>query len=282
MSVREIDLVLSGSGTLFPCHVGAVARLQADDVRIARVAGTSGGSIVAAGIATEMSAEEMLSLSKKVLCSGDMLDASWFRFFSGYGIHRGDKIHKLLKSVFPGKIGNTSLPFGAYAADLWSRQPVLFASWTYPDLPLADVLRASMSIPLWFRAVEVLPHTSRLFVDGGVSVNFGMETFDDNPIRPTLGVRFRGSTGATKPVNNFIDYAKSLVELFLWSANNSHVSTKRFSSVVTVDTNGDGMDFSLTEDQVTGLFNDGWRAMDDYMVQTWKYEARPIVKVVPK
>ncbi len=163
----------------------------------------------------------------------------------------------MLTDHFPGKMSDAVRPWGAYACNLWTRRAEFFSSWTTPNLKSADVIRASLSIPLVFKAVRADPSSAALYVDGGVSINLGMDALDlecdgTPSTRPTIGVRFRGDEGDPVPVRTSATYAAALGALL-------------FRNVITVDTKGDGLDFALSGPEVLRLYEDGFKAADRYL-----------------
>jgi NTE family protein len=52
----------------------------------------------------------------------------------------------------------------------------IFSIESYPDMPVADAVRMSMSIPLYFNAV---PYNGNLYADGGIVNSYPMEVFDN-------------------------------------------------------------------------------------------------------
>lgn len=269
MQSEDIDLVFSGSGTLLVCHLGAYATILKHGKRPRRVAGTSGGACVAAAIAHGMPTARALELVDKVL-NQDVLDqqATWWKpwgFLNGYGIHKGDKIHKALKEVFPGRMNEAGLTWGVFVVDVETKLPLWINSRSHGHLFTADVVMASMSIPLFFRAREI-KNLKGMFVDGGASINFGMEVWDDVPDRRTIGVRFRAGKPKRSKVKNFVEYIGALVSLLIDNANRGHVSRKRWASVVDIVSTGDGMNFDLDSDAKTKLFLEGAKSAEAFFL----------------
>lgn len=256
---KEIDLVLSGSGTLIPCHVGAVARLQKEGFKIRRVAGTSGGAIVAAGLAHGWPTDRMELFCKKFL-RGGLLDRNWW-FSNGWGLYRGDRILDLLSEYIPGHMQDAEIPLGIFALDLETQHPKLFNRES-PVL-VADAIRASIAIPFFFRAHKI-PGEKGVFVDGGVTSNFAMEVWDDVPDRQTVGIRFRSSY-RRRSIRHGPGYVAALVGSMLDNANRAHVSTKRSQSIITIDTEGNCMDFAVSDLEVEARFHEGWQAVEEWI-----------------
>lgn len=253
---EEIDLVFSGSGTLLPCHIGAWKQLEESGAFIQRVAGTSGGGIVAAAVATGMTPTEALELSKKFL-GGGLLDSSWW-FFDRWGIHKWERIHKLLAKHIPGKMSDVVIDLRLMVVDLETQRPVEITSASHPDLLIADVLAATSAIPAFVK-VRSIPGLKGCYVDGGVSTNFAMGSFDDVPTRRTVGVRLAG-TPSRKKISSTSDWAKAVVGSMHDAANHSYVSKKKWADVIAVKSSGDGMDFTLSADQIDKLYSEGVEA----------------------
>jgi NTE family protein len=257
---EDIDLVFSGSGTLFPCHLGALASLQRDGKKVRRVAGTSGGALVAAAVAHGMSVARAMELVEGLL-KKEILDSQmvWWNplgFLNGYGIHKGDKIHAALRKVFPGRMNEADLTWGCFVVDIGTKLPVWINSRAHGHLHTADVVMASMSIPLFFR-MRTIRNMPGEYVDGGASINFGMSVWDDVPERRTIGVRFKAGKPKRKKIANFVGYIGALVALLVDNANRGHVSRKRWASVINIESAGDGMNFDLDKGDIEKLFLEG-------------------------
>jgi predicted acylesterase/phospholipase RssA len=261
--VEDIDLVFSGSGTLFPCHVGAYSALVTGGRRPVRVAGTSGGALVAAGVAHGMEPGTMLDLAKAALGAGAYDAEPLMLFARGWGVSPAERIGRLLRKHFPGTMGEAALPWKALVVDVEERAPVVLDSTLTPNLPTADVVLASMAIPFAFRARKI-PGVPGLFCDGGVAANFAMSVFDDAPHRRTVGIRFRGVT-VRRPVSTIVEYALAVQATLVDNANRSYVSKKRYADVIEVVSRGDSMDFTMTPADVQARFNEGHFTASDWL-----------------
>jgi len=255
---ERIDLVLSGGGTLAACHVGALAAVL-ERYDVPAIAGTSAGSIVAAGHGIGMSTADMLGIFKGVLADPDVLDRSWFPL-QRWGVYKGDRIYKTLQAHFNIPLKNLKRDCRIVVCDLWTRQPVVVSAKTHPDVVLADAVRCSIAIPGFFKAHRLEPGNARLYVDGGVSMNFAHAVFDDLPER-TIGARFAQGKGEVNPVRSTADYVRALAGLLMYSSDEAHISSKRISEVVTIKTKGNGLDFSLTPGEIDRLYRDGYSSM---------------------
>ena len=258
---ESVDYVMAGGGTLAPAHVGALAALL-ERKRVAAIGGTSAGSIVAAGYAVGMHTEDMLSVFKEAF-KGDVLDRSWYPL-NRWGLYKGDVIHEKLREAMPGTMGRLDVDCRIVVCDLWTRRPVVVTRKTHPKVLVADAVRCSLAIPGFFRAARLEPDNARLYVDGGVSMNFAHSVFDDLPER-TIGARFLQQKGDVRPVRNTVDYVKAMASLLMYSSEEAHISSKRFADVVTLQTSGNGMDFTLTDRQIDQLYDDGFKSMDAWL-----------------
>lgn len=259
MSKTKIDLVMSGSGTLLVCHIGAYARLrQAYDVE--RVAGTSGGGIVAAGVAFGWEPSEMMDLTRRFL-NPKMLERNWIPW-NGWSLNRNRRPRKLIRQELPYKMGDAKIPFGVFVLDVEMKETVFLNSWDHPDVPLEYALMSTACIPFFFKAMRI-PGVEGLFVDGGATANFAMNVWDDNP-RPTIGVRFEGKP-RRRAVRNTVDFTRQLVGSLVDNANHTNNSTKSDTRIVEIKSRGDSMAFDIDEDELKLRFSEGYQAADAYI-----------------
>ena len=265
MTRIEADAVFSGSGTLLDALAGAGEALEAR-YRFVRWAGTSGGSLVAAGRAFGYSWIELQYLRVRPL--NNMLDPS-LRPWERWGFVAGDKIHNVLRSIFRNqRMGAARDPWCCYATDPWSGDVVQLSSWGTPDVLAADAVRASIAIPFFFKGVYLkLPgeSTPRFLVDGGIGANLAMDAFDDKPARPTIGIALATGTKARKPVevaaldllrprivvDKSLRYVAAILDVMMDSGVKAHESSKHTAQTVLIDAHDEsGMDFWLSSTDV--------------------------------
>lgn len=244
-TVKKADLVLEGGGVKNIALLGAVTVLAEAGYTFPRIAGTSGGAIIAAGVA---------AFQKAGLDLGPLLDVSlrvdnsrfleWRRrgriagpvsgaldLLRRGGLHSGDYLYEFLcpalESAGVRTFGDlridddpgTSLAehqrysLVVHVADL-THQVLARLPWDYgmygldPDeQPIADAVRASMSIPFFFRPVNIeTDHGTATLVDGGLLSNYPITVFDrtdGKPARwPTWGIKVSTSPphGQDRPV----------------------------------------------------------------------------------
>jgi NTE family protein len=229
VSVANADLVLEGGGVKGLGLVGTVRRLMRAGYTFPRVAGTSAGSIVAAFLAAGASEAQLADIMGR-LDYPRVPDRSAPRIpalgegvslLRKAGAYRGAYVRKFVHDELA-NLGVTTF------ADLRSRDPeadpnldpfrryrlvvmatdithgrLLRLPWDYPLLnldpdeqPVADAVRASISIPLFFEPVRIRDGRTQeetTLVDGGILSNFPIEIFDRTdgaqPRWPTFGAR---------------------------------------------------------------------------------------------
>jgi NTE family protein len=157
------------------------------------------------------------------------------------------------------------------------------------DQPVADAVRASASIPFFFRPFHMPVdkaitggHKEILCTDGGMLSNFPIDIFDrtDNKLRrwPTLGVKLSARRQALDPVwqpnPGPLELAKSLISTMTNAHDQMYVSDPSFSSrTIFVDTTGyKATDFHLTNADKAILFDNGTEAGKAFL-STWDWAA---------
>lgn len=224
---EKVDLVLEGGGVKGIALVGAIAVLEEHGYSFNRVAGSSAGAIVGAMVAAGMPAarlEEVIgSLDFKRFEDGTSLDripliGKGLSLLVDRGMFAGDYFHDLVLRHLD-ELGvrtfhdlyqpdpESDLPRSKQyklvvtATDV-SRGRLLRLPWDYAlhgidsdEQLVADAVRASMSIPFFFRpvALEVPGSEPSVLVDGGMLSNFPVDAFDRSDGRParwpTIGIK---------------------------------------------------------------------------------------------
>jgi NTE family protein len=205
------NLVLEGGGIKGIAYGGALLELDNKGVLlgITRCAGTSAGAIQAALLAIGYSPEEIIEIVTNTPVEsfnddGFVVKAAK-RMTKEYGWFRGDSFLKKMESVIFERTGNANLTF-AQLHDLAKTYPFrdlyvtgvnlseqkleVFSYETHPNMRIADAVRVSMSIPLYYRGIwldktgKVFENPSdgqecSLYVDGGLLANYPIEIFDN-------------------------------------------------------------------------------------------------------
>ncbi|MCB0384843.1 MAG: patatin-like phospholipase family protein [Bdellovibrionales bacterium] len=188
------NLIFEGGGVKGVAYVGAMQVLAEEGIldQIERVGGTSAGAINATLCALGYTIGEQ----DQVLRSMDFskfMDDDWGvvrdteRLIQNYGWYKGDYFYQWMAERVKEKTGSSEYTFG----DLWLDDgPELYVCATNlatgfseiyshehtPEVRIADAVRASMSIPLFFQAVR--NRVGHVLVDGGLLNNFPIKMFD--------------------------------------------------------------------------------------------------------
>lgn len=301
MSYNFKNLVFEGGGVKGIAYLGAIEVLNDKGIlgQLQRVGGTSAGAINAILIGLGFTPDE----TRDVLWSLDFnkfMDDDWGvvrdtdRLIDEFGWYKGNFFRNWIGNLIREKTGNSESTFADIEAlkekgrpflslyfmgtNLSTRFSEIFSAEHTPRMCVADAVRISMSIPLFFAAKR----SSRgdVYVDGGVLDNYPVKLFDRdkyvNPVnysipdyyaqinaalknqertianyvynKETLGFRldtqqeisiFRDH--AEPPhykVDNFFDYAWALVSTLMDAQDSSHLHSDDWARTVYVDTLG--------------------------------------------
>jgi len=316
--------VLSGGGVKGVGLIGAVVALLDAGYRAQRVSGTSAGSIVGAIVAAargRLTGVEFKDIALELkyrkfrdagLVGRLPVIGQPLALVRGRGIYKGDYAHDWVR----GQLANLGVrTFGDLAiddddlpveqrynlvvtvADVTTGQLVRLP-WDYrrvygldPDeQPVADAVRASMSIPFYFRPVTLTDAAGRrsTLVDGGLLSNFPVDSLD----RADGGVPRWPSFGVTvlPHLPNDTDHL-----LPGWGPLRRLVPSRMLDDVITtvlvgrdqaylnqpwvdartvrVDSTEVGfLDFDISDTEVEALYTNGYSAARDFLAG-WDWEA---------
>lgn len=211
------NLVFKGGGVRGIAYMGAVEVLEELGLmdNIDRVAGTSAGAIAATlvsfrlDIAKTWTLFNTLDYTKFTHKSTGLLkllewrdDESYRRFFTQYGWHSSLPFYRWMEDVIAEQCdGNRRATFADFqrrgfrdlyivAANVSRHRAEVFSAIHTPDVAVADAVRMSMSMPIYFEALRFDGQQfgqGDYYVDGGLYDNFPMHIFD----QPDFAVRNR-------------------------------------------------------------------------------------------
>jgi NTE family protein len=318
-SKPQADLVLAGGGVKGIGHVGVLAVLEEHDYELRRIAGTSAGAIVGAFASAGMSAPEVLAVMSSVdfrrFRDGGMLNkvpvvGAGLSILLENGIFEGDAAREWIKLALEKKgirtfadlklsdpggslPANESYRLVVMATDI-TRGELVRLPWDYERYGLdadkqlvCDAVRASISIPFFFRPVS-LPYKGQpsTIVDGGVLSNFPIDAFDRTdgrpPRWPTFGVRLVPDLPAGNadlfPVLGLlkhgpVGFAESLVTTMLVGRDQTQLAKPWIAArAMQVATEKIGIvDFEITPAQQQELYENGRKAARSFL-RTWNWE----------
>lgn len=282
------NLVLKGGGVLGQAYTGAILELDKRGIMtgIERVAGTSAGAVVACLVALKYSSKEIFDISAetnfKSFEDGRLLDK--LNVANRYGINPGNTFLEWITEKITRKGLSASATFSdfykagmldlnVFATDLNEHSLKQFSVAHTPNVCVAEAVRASMSIPLFFDAFKFSNNNpnNHIYVDGGAVFNYPISCFDNGyENTETLGL-FVGDLSGKSPDNNldfghFIQYTKALVSSLLNAQNiNIALDKEDLSRTIIINScNVSATNFSLTTEDKMKLFEAGRRAVIDY------------------
>ncbi len=320
------NLVFEGGGVKGIAYVGALQELQSRNIlkEIVRVGGTSAGAITAILVGLNYSLSEIDSILRN-LDFKKFMDDSWGvfrdtnRLLNEFGLYKGDYFRDWIGGVIKDKTGNSEATFNDIAAmksqkgfrdlffvgtNLSTRFSEVFSVEHTPRMCVADAVRISMSIPLFFAAKRNFRND--LYVDGGVLDNYPVKLFDREKYieqhssqpryyqqhndrltasgkqlspyvynKETLGFRldsakeiavFRDNAEPTHaPIDGFFDYAKALIGTFMDSQDSLHLHSDDWQRTIYINSLGTKTtDFDLNNQAKEDLVKSGITGVQTY------------------
>jgi NTE family protein len=329
----KADLVLSGGGVKGIGLVGAIVALMEGGYSIQRVSGTSAGSIAGAILAAGLGRDQLTPdevkqltmtlpyrkfLDAEPISNIPVLGTAW-DLINGNGIYKGDFAHDWIRSELKNlgvrTFGDLAidddhlLPERRYrlvltVTDVTTGQLVRLP-WDYHRLygldpdeqQVADAVRASMSIPFFFRATKLTSASglTSTLVDGGLLSNFPIDSFarpDGKPPRwPTFGVTVLPNLpqGNDKLIPGLAPLRwfggptllEDLVTTMIVGHDQAYLSQPWVSArAIRVDSTEVGfLDFKISRKQMDALYDRGYKAAQtflscwdwtDYLERYWR------------
>jgi NTE family protein len=323
---KPADLVLSGGGVKGIGLVGAVVALMDGGYRAQRVSGTSAGSIVGAIVAAASMGDQLGPEEVKELA----LQLDYHKFtdpgtverlpvlgpslavLRGTGIYKGDYAHDWVRSQLKNlgvrtfgdlAIDDDSLPaeqrykLVVTVADVTTGQLVRLP-WDYrrvygldPDEQfVADAVRASMSIPFYFRPVTLTSSTglTSTLVDGGILSNFPIDSLDRTDRKPPRWPSFGVTVLPNLPEGNDKvipalapirllgppHLLESVITTVLVGRDQAYLSQPWVSArTIRVDSTDVGfLDFGISDNEIEALYVKGYAAAQKFL-SSWDWDA---------
>ncbi len=197
----KIALVLSGGASRGFAHVGVIKVLEAQDIPIDLIVGTSAGSLTGALYAYYADAAK-LEKAARTMTEDDVFDFSLPNIL--VGVVKGESIVAFIRNRIPVKnIEELKIPFAAVATDLVTGEKVVFKCG-----PISTAVRASISIPGIFKPVII---GGKILVDGGVVDNVPVD------VARNLGADIVIAVDVSSPSRN--DDIKNVIDVIMQTFN---------------------------------------------------------------
>lgn len=331
MNYNFKNLVFEGGGVKGLAYGGALEILHSKGIlnTIERVAGTSAGAINASLLACGYTYKDVHAIIantdfKSFQDKSPLFPTNIYRLVNSYGWYKGDTFRKWIADLIAKKTGNPNYTFlnlendrgmkrykelYVVASNLSMQKPVVFSYETTPNVAIADAVRASMSIPLYFQAIKKEAH---YLVDGGVTWNYPINIFDykkylyheENGISveystnpeyvfnyETLGFRldsksvieYAKNDWGNEPaqINNISDYIGALINFMMETANKSHLKKNDWNRTIFIDTlDVKTTEFRLSSERINALITSGKECASAYF--NWRnsdpeWSKKPII-----
>lgn len=198
----KIAVVLGGGGSKGFAHIGVLKVLEAQNIPVHMIVGTSAGSLVGSLYASGKSAFELQGIALK-MDKDNVIDYDW-KVWSG-GLIIGDKLENFINAnVKNTPIEKLKIPFYAVAADIATGEEMVFARGN-----TGMAVRASCSVPAVFQPFKIGKTT---YVDGGVVSPVAVDVARRNGADIVIAVDISGGLNKTVP-DGMIDSLKKSVDI---------------------------------------------------------------------
>ena len=304
------NLVLEGGGIRGIAYVGAIKAMEENGTlqHVENVAGTSVGGLTAALIcvgytSTELQ-NELTSLKFQKFNDGNgLFIGGTNRLINRYGWYKGEKLTEWINEKLYEKTGIENLTFQQLhqlaqqnsalkdlyvtATNLSQQNWQILSVVTFPEMRIADAIRVSASIPVYYTAVLMdkegniyhkKPKNIKTDVmsDGGFISNYPIDLFDSRfKKEETLGLRLDSeeqinqkdqSFIAPYEINNMKDYVGAFYNIVLENLNRSQLTTEDWERTVSISTCNIGPKVKrLKISEVDSLTTSGYEAMTTYL-----------------
>jgi NTE family protein len=316
---KRVDLVFEGGGVKGIALVGAYSVLQREGYEPQNLAGASAGAIVASLVAAGYSATELHDILQSTPFK-NFEDEGWedritllgkpLSVIKDHGLYEGNYFHKWIGDLLAAK---AVTKFGQLRVEgeenpKWQyRLQVIVSDVTHhsllvlprdaavigakdPDeLDIADAVRMSMSIPIFFEPVtRRVANEDVVLVDGGMLSNFPVWVFDSDgmPEWPTFGLKLvdpdpkqpEAGVVPDKPLKDnalksLVNYLMSLVSTMTDAHDKLYLERDTFVRTITISNLGvKATDFDLTTERAEALYRSGQDGATQFL-RTWDFEA---------
>lgn len=257
---QRIVPVLAGGGTRLAAHVGVLTALSDMGIGYDHIVGVSGGSTVAALIATGMPMEQIKQILRDVN----------FAHYRGYslinllvhgGLSNGKRFEQWMDTQLHGAcFRDLQLDLHVVATDVRTGRAVIFNRETAPDMRVSRAVLYSISIPLLFPFHH---HGNHVLVDGSILAEESLYRDWAGDRTPVVCFRLRDKRIATDhPARRFLplaDYLFMLVRTFMSTISREYLSDTLWLNTVLIETEGmSPLEFHMTAEQKQSLYDQGY------------------------
>jgi NTE family protein len=301
------NLVFEGGGVKGLAFCGALKVMEEKGITtdVNRLAGSSAGAITAGLLACGYTSDAIMQ-ELKVKDFNEFKDDDFGifrdvkRLMKEVGFYAGKEFHDWYGELLAKKAGHSDVTFGEVfekfgkelivtGTCLNRRETHYYTKERNPHMPVRDAVRISMSIPLFFAAVE---WQGDLLVDGGVLNNYPIWVFDGeypgdpngrhaDPNPKTLGLKLLSEEEVEETVSgqhisneidNLKDFALSLVDCLMTQIERLHIKPGDWERTIAINTRHiKTTQFDMSEDEKTLLLEEGRQGAEKFF--SW-YDSR--------
>lgn len=253
----KVGVSLAGGGIRGIAHVGVLKALEEKNIKVAAIAGTSAGSIIATLYAMGYSPYYIYLLFKRY--ARDIINIRSKPIINGItnfirnnkigiaGLSDGNEFEKMYDELARKKgfrlIGDIKMPLLVLAVDIGESKEYIFTNCAsrknikdnyITEIGIGRAVRASSSFPAIFCPCEYKNH---IFMDGGVLNNLPTEELKKVYTGKIISVNFESD-----PVYNDYDIMNIIMKTLDIMGNKLSInSLKKSDFVLTVPTDGTGL-----------------------------------------
>ena len=290
------DLVVEGGGVKVIGLVGALQVAEKKGITWKRVAGTSAGAIVATLLAAGYQAKELYQVLMDFNMS-ELIKPSQFHipYVSDFlrlcfrkGLHSTRRLERWIDSLLAAKGVRTfadlspEIELQIIASDISSGNMLILPrdlkryGYQPHQFSLARAVRMSCSIPFFFEPSRIKDRknkTSCYVVDGAVLSNFPVWLFDDEPERPTFGLRlYSQQKQPFHEIHGPISLFTSMFLTMMDAHDNLSVRNKDQLRTIFVPTLGIKLtDFSISREEKDELYQARVKAAEAFF-ESWSLD----------
>lgn len=261
---KRIHLRQSGSGLNLTLFAGAAQAFEDRKIEFETIAGTSGGGIVGACLASGMTAKEIKSLLLQFMPPAlkimDLAFPPGLALPLRWGLFKGDKLTKELRKYVGRSFDDTHVPFACFTTDMNSKQSVEWSTHKTPDAPLADRAVDGGRLPIVFTPAWILGQPHR---DGGLADNYPIDYKfpDQDDSIPTIGLCFQSTVGKPSRIKSIEDDLMGCLDMLLVATTRKHIEDANWARTILLEPAGSSLDFMKSREAAEEDFKAGYTSV---------------------
>lgn len=259
---REINLVLSGSGALYPVHVGAVCALHHLGFTFKAVSASSGGAVVASAIASKTSFNRL----KRLVIDYD----PWPRLIrkiqwphKTWGFFSNRKVQTLVGRICgDSTFKQVDIPIHIVATQVQPYFKRIFLNREFsPDMTLAQAVQISTAIPVLFEPIII---DDKTFIDGTFTDSLPIEVFK-NDFTNTIALQIK--VKSKESPQSFWEFLKVCLSLIIASPDLSYVPDDLVLIPLNIYDQVSPLKFFMSRKDRQRLFDIGYNSVINFFIK---------------